>query len=238
MIAAVDGTFGRVLVVERDAEMRRVVANLATRAGFEVVATNKRTNAVRAVVAGSPDVVVLGNGDGGRTLARIRDVSSVPVIVLSARATETDKVQALRAGADDYITGATGRREFVARVEALVRRGRQVPRRDDGFADGELEVDHAARTVQAAGHGVELTPLEYRLLTALVNHPGETLSHAQLAERVWGTRAGVGPDAVRLYVSYLRRKLGAPVRDRIETVRGFGYRYAGATATSERMNRL
>ena len=230
MAAAANGGVGRLLVVEEDAEMRRVVSELATRAGFEVESTSERKKAVRAVVDGGPDVVVLGNGDGGRTLARIRDVSSVPVLVLSARATETEKVQALRAGADDYITGATGRREFVARVEALARRGRQAPRRSGKFADDELVVDHAARHVSAAGRDLELTPLEYRLLTALVNHHGETLSHPQLAELVWGTRAGVDADAVRLYVSYLRRKLGSPVRDRIETVRGFGYRYAGRDA--------
>ena len=233
MTTAADRSVGRVLVVDRDAEMRRIVTELAPRAGFEVSSTSHQAKAVGAVIASSPDVVVLGNGDGGRTLARIRDVSSVPIVVLSARATETDKVQALRAGADDYITGATGRREFVARVEALVRRGRQAPQRDGAFADSELVVDHAAHTVLAAGEGVELTPLEYRLLTALVNHAGETLGHARLAELVWGTRTGVGPDAVRLYVSYLRRKLGPPVRNRIETVRGFGYRYASPNGAAQ-----
>lgn len=230
MTAAANGPVGRILVVEEDAELRRVVSDLATRAGFEVAATSERTNAVPTVLDDRPDVVVLGNGDGGRTLARIRDVSSVPVLVLTARATETEKVQALRAGADDYITGTTGRREFVARVEALVRRGRQAPRRSGKFADDELVVDHAARHVSAAGRVLELTPLEYRLLTALVNHQGEALSHPQLAELVWGTRTGVDADAVRLYVSYLRRKLGPPVRDRIQTVRGFGYRYAARAA--------
>ena len=228
-----DGEPGRVLVVDRDDEIRRVVTELLERAGFDVVVATDRSEAVWALFSDPPDAIVLDDDAAGRTLSQIRDVSDVPILVRAASAAETEKVQALRRGADDYVTNAMGRREFVARVEALVRRGRSAGRRARAYADDVLAIDFAGRRVVVDGREVELTPLEFRLLTTLVGHAGVALGHSRLAELVWGATSGVDPDAIRLYVSYLRSKLGEPARRRIETVRGFGYRYRRRSAETE-----
>jgi DNA-binding response OmpR family regulator len=148
-------------------------------------------------------------------------------MMLTALGAELEKVRALRAGADDYMTKPFGRQELLARVESLLRRA---SRRElqEVYRDGQLEVDFSQRRVRASGEPVELTPLEFRLLGAFVDHPGQLLAHDQLLELVWGGERGTSRDQVKLYVGYLRRKLaeaGVPP-DAIETVRGFGYRYS------------
>ena len=160
-------------------------------------------------------------------LERIRDASDVPVLILTALTTEPEKVRGLRGGADDYLTKPFGRAELVARVEALLRRVPANGGGDDGavYDDGTIALDHAAREVRAHGRKVTLTPLEYRLLRAFLSSPDAVLSHQRLLEEAWGTARGGSSDQVRLYVNYLRGKLGRPASERIETVRGFGYRY-------------
>jgi DNA-binding response OmpR family regulator len=148
--------------------------------------------------------------------------------MLSALGAELEKVRALRSGADDYITKPFGRQELLARVESVLRRA---PAHDvrETYADRLLEIDFGERRVGAVGGGeVELTPLEFRLLAAFVDHPGQLLAHDQLLELAWGGERGTSRDQVKLYVGYLRRKLeaaGVP-SESIETVRGFGYRYS------------
>jgi DNA-binding response OmpR family regulator len=165
--------------------------------------------------------------DGWATLERIRELSSVPVVMLSAMGAELEKVRALRSGADDYITKPFGRQELLARVESVLRRS---PAREvrATYADELLEVDFAERRVRANGVDVELTPLEFRLLSAFVDHPGRLLQHDQLLQLAWGGERGSSRDQVKLYVGYLRRKLGAAgvSPEVIESVRGYGYRYA------------
>jgi two-component system KDP operon response regulator KdpE len=150
----------------------------------------------------------------------------VPVVMLSALGAELQKVRALRAGADDYVTKPFGRQELLARIESVLRRS---PSRDVRvtYADELLEVDFAERRVRANGVDVELTPLEFRLLTAFVDHPGQLLEHDQLLQLAWGGERGSSRDQVKLYVGYLRRKLGAAgvPPEAIESVRGYGYRY-------------
>jgi DNA-binding response OmpR family regulator len=165
--------------------------------------------------------------DGWATLERIRELSSVPVVMLSALGAELEKVRALRGGADDYVTKPFGRQELLARVESVLRRS---PSREvrATYADDLLEVDFSQRRVRANGVDVELTPLEFRLLTAFVDHPGQLLEHDQLLLLAWGGERGSSRDQVKLYVGYLRRKLGAAgvSPEVIESVRGYGYRYA------------
>jgi DNA-binding response OmpR family regulator len=178
-----------------------------------------------------PDLVLLDVSmpelDGWGTLERIREVSDVPVVMLSALGAELEKVRALRGGADDYVTKPFGRQELLARVESVLRRApsRQVR---DTYADRLLEVDFGERRVTAGGQDVELTPLEFRLLSAFVDHPGQLLAHDQLLELAWGGERGTSRDQVKLYVGYLRRKLASAgiAPETIETVRGFGYRYS------------
>jgi DNA-binding response OmpR family regulator len=219
----------RVLVVDDDADIRGLVRELLDRRGFAVSEARDGQEALRRFFEERPDLVVLDVAmpglDGWATLERIRELSDVPVVMLTAKATELEKTRGLRAGADDYVTKPFGRQELLARVEALLRRtGRRAPE-PDVYSDAFVTIDFSQRTVTAHGRPVELTPLEFRLLRALVGRAGEVLTHDELLELVWGTTRGVARAQVRLYVNYLRRKLGPPAADLIETVRGFGYRY-------------
>jgi DNA-binding response OmpR family regulator len=144
--------------------------------------------------------------------------------MLTARESELEKVRALKGGADDYVTKPFGRQELVARIEAHLRRhGGQDEPQADVYEDGHVMIDFASRSVRVDGRAVSLTPLEFRLLATLVGHPNQVLGRDQLRTLVWGDTSGVSPGQVKLYVGYLRRKLGDRVP--IETVRGFGYRY-------------
>jgi DNA-binding response OmpR family regulator len=170
--------------------------------------------------------------DGWATLERVRDVTDVPVLMLTARDAELEKVRGLKAGADDYVTKPFGRQELLARVEALLRRsaGASAPERE-AYDDGLVSLDMANVRALVRGTEVTLTPLEMRLLNTFVRHPDQVLSRDQLLELVWGAEPGVGGDQVKLYVGYLRRKMSPALGDTpdpIQTVRGFGYRYSTA----------
>jgi DNA-binding response OmpR family regulator len=217
------------LVVDDHPDLRALLRILLERAGHRVVEAADGRDAVRALFQERPDVVVLDVDmptlDGWGTLERIREASEVPVLMLTGASAELDKVRGLRAGADDYVTKPFGRQELLARVQVLLRRSGTgaVADVDD---DGLVRIDHARRAVSIAGADVSLTPLEYRLLTTFVRHPDQVLSRDQLLDLVWGDTDLGSADAVKLYVSYLRRKLGAVVGIvPIETVRGFGYCY-------------
>jgi len=219
----------RVLVVDDDSDVRSLLATLFRLAGHDVVSTADGRSGLRALYESRPDLVVLDVSmpelDGWETLGRIRDLSDVPVLMLSARGAELEKVRALRAGADDYVTKPFGRQELLARAHALLRRTtREAAGERKRYADGVVTVDVPARSVTVAGRPVALTPLEFRLLLAFVRHPNQVLSHDQLLELAWGGAEAAPRHRVKLYVGYLRRKLG-PSGCLIETARGFGYRY-------------
>jgi DNA-binding response OmpR family regulator len=222
---------GRVLVADDDRDVRNLVRALLERAGYEVVEAADGGECLRALHESRPDLIVLDVRmpvlDGWEALERIRAIADVPVLMLTVHGDELDRVRGLRAGADDYVQKPFGRQELLARVMSLLRRATsraEVPR---GYSDDLIEIDFTQRTVTAGGGQVELTPLEYRLLTAFVRHPGQVVSHEQLLEHVWGDQAFHSRDELKLYVGYLRRKLRGAVgaEPPIETVRGFGYRY-------------
>jgi len=221
----------RILVVDDDPDIRRLLVELLQRAGHQVEEAPDGRSGLRALHASSPDLVLLDVSmpdlDGWQTLERIRDLTDVPVIMLTARGQELERVRGLQAGADDYVTKPFGRQELVARVQALLRRSGARAATTDTYADRLVTIDFAQRAVTYAGRDVALTPLEFKLLSALVRHPRQVLSREQLLELVWGDSFGVSGDQVKLYVGYLRRKLDpdAPDGVPIETVRGFGYRY-------------
>jgi DNA-binding response OmpR family regulator len=220
----------RVLVVDDDSDIRLLVEKLLSGAGYVVESAADGRAALRAFHATPADIVVLDVSmpelDGFETLERLRDLSDVPVILLTARSGEIDKVRGFRAGADDYVVKPFGRQELLARIEALLRRRPQSSHADN-YDDGVLAIDFASRSVVFGGLPVRLTPLEFRLLAAFARHAGQVLSADQLIDHGWGHSAGVSRDQVKLYVSYLRRKLGSAPdgSSPIETVRGFGYRY-------------
>ena len=226
-------TPGLVLVIDDDADIRGLVAELLGRAGLSVEQAEDGRAGLRALHQTPPDLVVLDVSmpdlDGWQTLERIRDVSAVPVLMLTARGAELERVRGLKAGADDYVVKPFGSEELVARVEALLRRA-PVPGPavlQERYDDDRLSIDFARRAVAFDGTEVSLTPLEFKLLAAFVRHPRLVLSRDQLLELVWGDAHGVSGDQVKLYVGYLRRKLAPedPAGVPIETVRGFGYRY-------------
>jgi len=220
-----------VLVVDDDADIRALVRELLERAGYDVIDAPDGNEGLRLFYERQPDLVILDVAmpemEGWEVLERIRELSDVPVMMLTARAEELDKVRGLRAGADDYVTKPFGRQELLARVDAGLRRKRTAEESPQTYADGFVTIDFPQRAVRAGGRPIALTPLEFRLLAAFVRNPNNVLTHEQLLELAWGSAGAAERDQVKLYVGYLRRKLGAPpgAESPIETMRGFGYRY-------------
>jgi DNA-binding response OmpR family regulator len=208
------------------------VVGLLERAGYEVSEASDGRDGLRAVFSDRPDLVLLDvtmpGLDGWGTLDRIRELTDVPVLMVTARSDELEKVRGLKAGADDYLTKPFGRQELLARVEALLRRKRRTEEElPTVYTDDAITVEFAQRSAQSGGVDLRLTPLEFRLLSAFVKHPNQVLSREQLLELAWGDSYGVSEDQVKLYVGYLRKKLSTDpaAEGPIETVRGFGYRF-------------
>jgi DNA-binding response OmpR family regulator len=220
-----------ILIAEDDADVRGMVAGLLERAGHVVVTASEGREALRLLHARRPRLVLLDvempGMDGWQALERIREMSDVPVLMLTASGEELDRVRGLRGGADDYVTKPFGRQELLARVDALLRRAGGRAEVSDHYRDDLVEVDFAQRLVRVNERELRLTPLEFRLLAAFVTHPGQLLSRDQLLELAWGDPAERAGHEVKIYVGYLRRKLdeAAGAGSAIETVRGFGYRY-------------
>src|SRR3954454_5402065 len=226
---ATDPSRRRILVVDDDSDVRELLRILLERAGFQVTTAADGREALRRTYAVRPDLVVLDVAmpglSGWETIDRIRDISDVPILILTACVTESEKVRGLRGGADDYVTKPFGRQELLARVEVLLRR-RPAGEVAEILDDGYLRVDFANRLVTVKGQEVALTPLEFKLLCAFVRHPHQVLSRDQILELVWHDSLHTSADQVKLYVGYLRRKLEPFGGDfPLETLRGFGYRY-------------
>jgi DNA-binding response OmpR family regulator len=227
----------RVLVIDDDDDIRGLVVTLLERAGITVHDAPNGRDGLREFHSWRPDLVVLDVSmpelDGWNVLDRIRDMSAVPVLMLTARGDELERVRGLQAGADDYVVKPFGKQELVARVQALLRRAAQgTPQEEqESYADSYLSIDWGQRRVMVGDRDVQLTPLEFRLLSTFVRNPKLVLSREQLLDLVWGDAYGVGGDQVKLYIGYLRRKLEptGPDQAPIETVRGFGYRYRAGT---------
>jgi DNA-binding response OmpR family regulator len=223
----------RVLVVDDDEDIRNLVKTLVERTGATVRDAPNGRDGLREFHAWRPDLVILDVNmpemDGWSVLDRIRDMSDVPVIMLTARGEELERVRGLQSGADDYVVKPFGRQELIARIQALLRRASRGAGETEAetYADAYLSIDWSQARVTVGEREVQLTPLEFRLLSTFVRHPRQVLSREQLLELVWGDTFGVGGDQVKLYVGYLRRKLepNRPEAVPIETVRGFGYRY-------------
>ncbi len=219
----------RALVVEDDMDARALLHRALARNGLQVVQSADAAGALRLLFDRRPDVVILDltlpDLDGHALLTRIRELSEVPVIVVTASSDEASCVRMLRAGADDFLGKPFGVQELLARVEALLRRAPYATPRPARYSDSLLDIDYGALEVRAHGKLVDLTPLQLRLLSALVQHRGQVLSPEQLLSLAWNDEF-VPRDRVKLYVGYLRRRFREhDVELPVETVRGFGYRY-------------
>jgi len=223
----------KILVIEDEPDIARAVVALLERAGHRVVVSADGHAGLRILHSLRPDLVILDIGlpglDGWRVLERIRDLTTIPVLLVTARSQEGDKVHGLRAGADDYLTKPFSNRELVARVDAHLRRAKLPAAEDAGqiYDDGAVRIDFLARLVSKGADEIELTPTEFRLLGVLVRHKGQVLSHDQLLRLGWNDPTSTGPDRVKFAVLRLRRKMGWEDADAgpIEAVRGVGYRY-------------
>jgi DNA-binding response OmpR family regulator len=221
-----------VLVVEDSPELALTLKLLLERAGHAVAVAGDGQRALDAFADRPADLVVLDVGlpvlDGWATLERLRDVSDVPVLMLTAHDGEFERVRGLQEGADDYQVKPFSPPELLARIGALLRR-RVTDTAPTRYADDWVEVDFTSRAVHGRdGAPVELTAQEFRLLAAFVRHPGEVLTHADLLRLAWHEDTGTR-DQVKTYVRYLRRKLDWPADSPVplEAVRGVGYRFSG-----------
>lgn len=220
-----------VLVVEDDNEIRRFVRTSLKNEGFHVFEAS--TLSAGLVEAGTrrPDLVVLDlglpDGDGVDFIRDVRSWSAIPIIVLSARTEETDKVRALDAGADDYLTKPFGVAELLARTRAALRRSRRTDSEESEVDFGDVHIDLSKRVVTKAGEKVHLTKIEYRLLTTLVSNAGKVLTHRQLLRDVWGPSYLEHNQYLRIYMAHLRQKLEAePTQPKhLTTEIGVGYRF-------------
>lgn len=222
-----------ILVVDDEERMARFIRLNLEHDGFQVVEANRGMQAVQLIRDRMPDVVILDvmmpDLDGFEVLQLIRETSQVPVIMLTAKGEEDDKVRGLELGADDYITKPFSPRELVSRVRAVLRRIDQGSAAGDGIieVDEHLNIDFGRREVWLDGELIKLRPTEYRLLYHLVQNAGWVLTYDQILSKVWGYEYRDEPHYVRLYVNYLRQKLekdpANPVY--ILTERGVGYRF-------------
>lgn len=223
---------GTILIVEDDAQIRKFLRISLEAHGYAIVETRLGEEAVERCAAVRPNLVVLDLGlpdlDGQVVIERLRAWSSVPIIVLSVRSSEEEKVKALDAGANDYITKPFGISEFMARVRALLRRGEQSASALPVFESGGLRVDRAVRRVNVDNQPVHLTKKEYELLNLLVTAAGRVLTHQYILTAIWGEEHRTQTHHLRVLVQQLRQKLGdEPTNPRfIVTIQGVGYRLA------------
>jgi two-component system KDP operon response regulator KdpE len=221
-----------ILLIEDDAQIRRFLRAALPAHGYRLVEAVSGNEGLVEAATRSPDVVLLDLGlpdiDGLEVTRRLREWSAVPIVVLSARGLEKDKVAALDGGADDYLTKPFGVEELLARIRVAIRRTTQVaggaPR--PVYEVGELRVDLAAREVRVGERAAHLTPTEFKILALLVRHAGKVVTHRQLLIEVWGPGAATSTHYLRVQMHGLRHKLEAtPARPRyLITEPGVGYR--------------
>ncbi len=223
-----------VVLIEDEPPIRRFLRATLTGQGYRLFEASTGADGVVEVGSRQPDVVIIDLGlpdmDGIDVIRRVREWSSVPIIVLSARGQEGDKVAALDAGADDYVSKPFSAGELLARIRVALRHAVGASHEGDDavFKTGELRVDLLHRQVLLGEKQVHLTPIEYKLLTTLVHHAGKVVTHQQLLREVWGPSHTEQAHYVRVYMAHLRHKLEAePARPRyLLTEPGVGYRLA------------
>src|SRR2546429_3515054 len=221
-----------VLVIEDEAQIRRFLRATLTTNGYQLLEATTAQEGLMHAATRQPEIVILDLGlpdlDGLELTRQLREWSTMPIIVLSARGQESDKVAALDAGADDYLSKPFGVGELLARMRVALRHGARGDQEsvESTLTVGDLQIDLGRRRVLVQGAEVHLTPIEYRLLTTLVKHAGKVVTHRQLLREVWGPNAEDQSHYLRVYMAHLRRKLEKnPAQPRyLLTKAGVGYR--------------
>jgi two-component system, OmpR family, response regulator len=220
----------KLLIVDDDTTLLRFLSDYLAGEGFEVATAERGQNALRVFYQERPDLAVLDvmmpGMDGWELTARLREMANIPVILLTAKTSEADKLRGFRLGVDDYVTKPFSLAELTARVRAVLARSGSDRRQEALLTCGSLSLDPHTREVRLAGDLVELTPTEFRLLHLLIEHAGEAISQEDLIRKVWGEHQLQSRSGLRRYIWLLRKKLeddpAAP--ERLITIRGFGYR--------------
>jgi two-component system, OmpR family, KDP operon response regulator KdpE len=223
-----------IIIIEDEAQIRRFLRTTLTSEGYQVIEAETGKQGLAEAATRKPDMIVLDLGlpdmDGVKVVMELRTWSTVPVIILSARSQESDKISALDAGADDYLVKPFGVGELLARIRVALRHVSSIANGEEEgvFSVDELKVDMIHRKITVSGTEVHLTPIEYRLLTVLVKHAGKVLTHRFLLKEVWGPNYVERAHYLRIYMGILRHKLEKePARPRfLLTEVGVGYRLA------------
>lgn len=224
----------RVLVVDDERPIRRLLHTSLTAEGYDVIEAETGAQALAAAARDKPDVVLLDLGlpdqDGLEVLQQIREWSQVPVVVVTVRAQEAEKVAALDAGADDYVTKPFGIAELLARLRTALRHATRAEIGGPVFVSGRLTVDLARRRISVDGEEVKLSPKEYDLLRLFVRNAGRVLTHQMILKEIWGPAHASDTQYLRVYVGQLRQKLhDDPTQPTlVQTEPGVGYRFAEA----------
>lgn len=224
----------RVLIIDDEAAIVRALRTSLQARGYEVLVAYQGETGLQIVAGDGIELVILDLGlpgiDGAEVARRIRAFSEVPIIVLTVKDAQADKVEALDAGADDYVTKPFGMEELLARMRAVLRRASLEEPSPAVLAFGDLEIDLARQLVTKGGERVHLTPTEYRLLEAMAGNPGKLLTHRWLLAKVWGPGYGEEAQYLRVFVNQLRKKLEPHPSDPrwILTEPGVGYRWSDA----------
>jgi two-component system, OmpR family, KDP operon response regulator KdpE len=219
-----------ILLIEDEVQMRRFLRASLTSNGYQVSEAETAEEGLTQAAARNPELILLDLGlpdqDGLVVTQRLREWAKTPIIVISARGREEDKIQALDAGADDYLTKPFGVGELLARIRVALRNAARGELGTSQFSLGELEVDLIRRIVVLKGSEVHLTPIEYKLLATLIQHAGRVITHRQLLKEVWGPGSSEQTQYLRVYMRQLRHKLEQnPSRPRyLTTEPGVGYR--------------
>ena len=226
-----------ILIVEDDAPIRHLISVTLEANGYRHITAPNAGTAILEVSSHNPDIVLLDLGlpdlDGVEVIRKIRSWSNLPIIVISARNDDTDKIEALDAGADDYLTKPFSVNELLARLRVTLRRLNQA--QSDGpdtavFTNGDLKINYAAGCAYLAGEELHLTPIEYKLLCLLARNCGKVLTHKYITQQVWGTAWENNVASLRVFMATLRKKLeaGAGGASCIQTHVGIGYRMVKA----------
>jgi len=232
----VSGSKGKLLIIDDDDKLVEAVTLYLNKAGYETIAAADGVQGMQQMYSQRPDLIVLDvmlpKMDGWETCQRIREISNVPIIMLTARGQETDRVMGLKLGADDYVAKPFSLKELEARVEAVLRRTRLPPPAKGRilYANDELVIDSGRLEVSRGGERVQLTATEQRLLFYLAENAGQVLTNEQILETVWGSEYVNEVDYIKLYIWRLRQKIEEDPRQPkyILTERGIGYRFAKA----------